>query len=145
MLRVQFHKYGSRLLIVIICLLSLAVSLSITLGIMILLDLPYIKEGIIIATICSISIPVPITHYVFKLLNELDKRELELDSKNSELEKVLSEVRTLQGLIPVCSHCKKIRYDDGYWGTLKSYIKKHSDAMIIHGICPACKEVIPKK
>jgi len=140
MLRSLLHKYGSNRLIIIICMISLVVSLSITLAIMLLLDLPYLKAGLIIATVCSLSIPIPISHYIFKLLNTLDTRELELDIKNSELEKALSEVKTLQGLIPLCSNCKKIRNDEGFWGSLESYLLEHSDAMITHGICPDCTE-----
>jgi len=57
-----------------------------------------------------------------------------------DLQKALSEVKTLRGLIPICSHCKKIRDDKGYWNQIESYIHKHSDAEFSHGICPECAQ-----
>ncbi len=48
------------------------------------------------------------------------------------------EIKTLQGIIPICSSCKKIRDDKGYWNLLESYIEKYSDALFSHGICPDC-------
>jgi len=64
------------------------------------------------------------------------KRDLEL--KNTELESALKEVRTLSGLLPICSNCKKIRNDSGYWEQLESYFKRHSDTQFSHSICPDC-------
>ncbi len=54
------------------------------------------------------------------------------------LQKALSEVKTLRGFLPICSYCKKIRDDKGYWSQIESYIHKHSDAEFSHGICPEC-------
>lgn len=56
----------------------------------------------------------------------------------SELEKALAEIRTLKGLIPICSSCKKIRDDEGYWNQLEIYISDRTDAVFSHGICPDC-------
>jgi hypothetical protein len=47
-------------------------------------------------------------------------------------------VKTLSGLLPICSSCKKIRDDTGYWNTLERYISEHSDAEFTHGLCPEC-------
>ena len=58
----------------------------------------------------------------------------------AELEKALSEVKTLRGSLPICSHCKKIRDDKGYWTQIESYIHNHSDAEFSHGICPECSD-----
>ena len=57
-----------------------------------------------------------------------------------ELQNALSEVKTLRGILPICSHCKKIRDDKGYWNQIESYIHKHSDVDFSHGICPECAE-----
>jgi DNA-binding NtrC family response regulator len=63
----------------------------------------------------------------------------------TELEKRLKEIKTLQGLLPMCAWCKNIRDDKGYWKNLEAYIKEHSDAEISHGICPKCvKKVYPE-
>ncbi len=62
----------------------------------------------------------------------------ELNRKNEELRNALGEVRTLRGLLPICSICKKIRDDKGYWDQIETYIEKHSGAQFTHGICPDC-------
>jgi hypothetical protein len=53
--------------------------------------------------------------------------------KNAE-----EEIKTLRGILPICSFCKKIRDDKGYWEQVDIYIHKHSEADISHGICPEC-------
>lgn len=67
-----------------------------------------------------------------------------LRKKNDELTQALQEVKTLRGMLPICSNCKKIRDDNGYWQRLESYIASRSDATFTHGICPDCaKELYP--
>lgn len=58
----------------------------------------------------------------------------------TELKEKINEIKTLQGIIPICAHCKKIRNDQGYWQQVESYIKEHSDADFSHGICPDCAD-----
>ncbi len=57
-----------------------------------------------------------------------------------ELQQALSKIKVLKGLLPICSSCKKIRDDKGYWKNLESYIENHSDAVFSHGLCPDCLE-----
>ena len=57
-----------------------------------------------------------------------------------ELKNALTRIKTLNGLIPICSTCKKIRDDKGYWNLIESYIESHSDAAFSHGICPECSD-----
>jgi PAS domain S-box-containing protein len=57
-----------------------------------------------------------------------------------ELQKAANEIKTLKGIIPICSHCKKIRDDSGYWNILEAYIQEHSEAALSHSICPECAE-----
>jgi PAS domain S-box-containing protein len=57
-----------------------------------------------------------------------------------ELKDALARIKTLDGLIPICSICKKIRDDRGYWNLIESYIESHSDAAFSHGICPDCSD-----
>jgi DNA-binding response OmpR family regulator len=57
-----------------------------------------------------------------------------------ELEDALSRVKQLQGLLPICSYCKKIRDDQNYWHQVESYVGKHTDARFSHGICPECTD-----
>ncbi|MCP4690751.1 MAG: response regulator [Desulfobacterales bacterium] len=68
-------------------------------------------------------------------LRRLQRR---LEEQNNELQEALDTVKTLKGLLPICSSCKKIRDDKGYWNQIESYISKHSDAFFSHGICPDC-------
>ncbi|MCP3872895.1 MAG: PAS domain-containing protein [Desulfobacteraceae bacterium] len=55
-----------------------------------------------------------------------------------ELQKAIDEIKILKGILPLCSYCKKIRDDKGYWNQVDAYINDHSEASISHGICPEC-------
>lgn len=57
-----------------------------------------------------------------------------------ELKVALAKVKTLSGMLPICSSCKKIRDDKGYWNQIESYIEKHTQADFSHGLCPDCME-----
>ncbi len=57
-----------------------------------------------------------------------------------ELKEAQEEILTLQGILPICASCKKIRDDQGYWNKLEEYIQKHSDALFSHGLCHDCAE-----
>ena len=65
-------------------------------------------------------------------------RNTELAEANEELKRAISEVRKLSGLLPICSSCKKIRDDSGYWEQIEEYISERSDAQFSHGLCPEC-------
>lgn len=66
------------------------------------------------------------------------ERTRELEAGQQELRTALAEVRTLSGLLPMCSSCKKIRDDQGCWNTLEGYVEAHSEAEFTHGMCPDC-------
>mgnify|MGYP000011619223 FL=1 len=72
---------------------------------------------------------------VGKRMIELQK---ELVQKIKELQDALDHIRTLQGIIPICSICHKIRTDADSWEKLEKYVEDHSDAQFSHGICPDC-------
>ncbi len=82
------------------------------------------------------------------LQNEIGERkrvENEREKLIHELQEALAEVKTLSGLLPICSSCKKIRDDKGYWNQIESYISEHSEAEFSHGICPECaKKLYPE-
>lgn len=64
---------------------------------------------------------------------------------NEELQKSLAEIKTLSGLLPICSYCKNIRDSNGYWNQLEEYISSHTDSRFSHGICDKCmKEHFPQ-
>jgi PleD family two-component response regulator len=71
---------------------------------------------------------------------ELKTQRDALEQRTIELEKALAEIKVLQGIIPICSSCKKIRDDQGYWQQLEIFIRDHSDAEFSHGLCPGCAE-----
>lgn len=71
-------------------------------------------------------------------MNIRKKAEGEREVLVRELQKALSEVKQLSGLLPICSHCKKIRDDKGYWNQIEAYIQDHSDAEFSHSICQEC-------
>jgi phosphoserine phosphatase RsbU/P len=62
-----------------------------------------------------------------------------------ELEEAISRVRQLQGLLPICAYCKRIRDDQNYWNQVESYIAEHLDVRFSHGICPSCLETVLKE
>ncbi|MEZ4726236.1 MAG: hypothetical protein R3E79_03770 [Caldilineaceae bacterium] len=55
------------------------------------------------------------------------------------LERALQQVKTLQGLLPICASCKKIRDDAGYWHGVETYISQHAEVQFSHSICPECR------
>jgi hypothetical protein len=67
----------------------------------------------------------------------LDQRVRE---RTAALERALAEIKTLQGILPICSHCKQIRDNDGHWHPIDEYICEHSDVDFSHSICPECLE-----
>lgn len=71
---------------------------------------------------------------------ELERLNAELTSRQQQLEEALASIKTLRGLIPICSYCKKIRDDKGYWDRVENYLQKHSEALFSHGICPECAQ-----
>ncbi|SMC96253.1 CheY chemotaxis protein or a CheY-like REC (receiver) domain [Desulfocicer vacuolatum DSM 3385] len=68
------------------------------------------------------------------------KMETKQEQLVADLQKALAEVKTLHGLLPVCTSCKKIRDDNGYWNQIESYIQEHSTAQISHSLCPECSD-----
>jgi hypothetical protein len=59
-----------------------------------------------------------------------------------KLNDALAKVKMLSGLIPICSSCKRVRNDKGYWQQVETYIRDHSDAQFTHGFCPECEQAI---
>ncbi len=71
-----------------------------------------------------------------QLASEVSQRKTLIE----QLQQALTELKTLNGLLPICASCKKIRDDKGYWNQIEVYIRDHSDAEFSHGICPGCIE-----
>jgi hypothetical protein len=80
---------------------------------------------------------------LLRLMGEKEKMIIELQDASEK-------IKILRGFLPICSHCKKIRNDEGYWQQVENYISEHSEAVFSHGICPTClqehySELLPEK
>jgi len=71
-------------------------------------------------------------------------RTLELQENLADrvaaLEDALAKVKRLQGLLPICSYCKRVRSDENYWSQVEAYLAEHSEMRFTHSICPSCYE-----
>lgn len=67
------------------------------------------------------------------------------DKLVEQLEAALERIQTLEGIIPICSVCKKIRSDDGAWERMEIYVSKHTNAQFSHGFCEQCYEEFSKE
>lgn len=61
-----------------------------------------------------------------------------VEAQQALAEAQAAQIRTLQGLLPLCMFCKKVKNNDGYWEVLETYVREHSDADFSHGLCPEC-------
>lgn len=106
-------------------------------------------DGSVFGTLCTVDMKEQAWSdihedllYTFKLSIEAHLEVIaskkELEEKNSRLQSALEEVKVLQGLLPICTSCKKIRDDNGYWKKLESYFGEKTSIEFSHGICPDC-------
>lgn len=72
------------------------------------------------------------------LERKIQEQAREKDELIAKLQDALDNIKRLSGLLPICSSCKKIRDDKGYWNQIERYIAEHSEAEFSHGICPEC-------
>jgi len=80
-----------------------------------------------------------------RLIGKIEKLnetlEMRVEERTQKLKKALDEIKTLEGILPLCSYCKKIRTDKDEWENVDVYIQTHSGAEISHGICPECAQI----
>jgi len=117
-------------------------------------DTSYMLEAIDIGIDQYVVKPVSITKLLAALTKcaeiiayrEEHKRHLaEREKLIAELQKALAEIKTLHGILPICSSCKKIRDDKGAWHQMEEYIRERTDAEFSHGLCSECaKRLYPK-
>ncbi|MGC1307741.1 MAG: GAF domain-containing protein [Phormidesmis sp.] len=67
--------------------------------------------------------------------------QLELRRVSAQLAEALEKIDLMDGLVPICSCCKGVRNDQGYWSTIEEFIEQHSDAELTHGICDRCMQM----
>lgn len=86
----------------------------------------------------------PFDHGELRARVQVGSRVVQLQSaladRVTELEEAIANVKQLQGLLPICCYCKKIRDDGNYWHRVESYITGHANVRFSHGICPDCSE-----
>jgi phosphoserine phosphatase RsbU/P len=86
----------------------------------------------------------PFDHGELRARVQVGSRVVQLQSvladRVQELEEAIASVKTLQGLLPICCYCKKIRDDGNYWHRVESYISGHANVRFSHGICPDCSD-----
>ncbi len=75
-----------------------------------------------------------------RMEEEQDSPIRQLQEKNLQLTEALGEIKILKGIIPICTSCKKIRDDKGYWNQVEKYIQQHSEAKFSHSMCPKCSD-----
>jgi hypothetical protein len=99
-------------------------------------------ESFVDATILSIIVFPVLYIMFFRPLNAQIVRRKQIESEQktliNKLQKALSEVKLLQGLLPICSSCKKIRDEAGVWNKIESYISEHSGVEFTHSYCNDC-------
>lgn len=71
-------------------------------------------------------------------VSQRKKVEMEREQLIGDLQAALAEIKQLSGMLPICSSCKKVRDDKGYWNKIESYLRVHSGAVVSHSICPEC-------
>lgn len=80
--------------------------------------------------------------FLYSIIFDITERvraEQEKEELIVQLRTALANVKTLSGLLPICSNCKKVRNDEGYWEQLEEYLSSQSEAQVTHGICPECR------
>ena len=97
---------------------------------------PFVKAALTSGLCAIIFICIGVILF-FKVTNPILRK---LHENVSQLEKALVEVKTLKGILPICSHCKQIRDDKGYWNQVESYVREHAGVEFTHSICPQCAE-----
>lgn len=106
---------------------------------------PFIKAALISGLIAIVIIALGVNLF-FRVTNPILRG---LNDSVEKLQKALAEVKTLRGILPICSFCKKIRDDEGYWHQVEVYLKDRSEADFSHSMCPQCAtrhypDVFPK-
>ncbi|MBU2513293.1 PAS domain S-box protein [bacterium] len=83
----------------------------------------------------------------FSTIMDITDRKQAEEERNktiTQLQDALETIKKLSGLLPICSNCKKVRDDKGYWNQIESYIEQHSEAQFSHGLCQECAELLYK-
>ncbi len=101
-------------------------------------------KTVMLAGVLLLSGLVVLLFYAYRLKarahKNISKKNRELEEAYRDLEEAHSRIQTLSGLVPICSKCKSVRDDKGFWHRVESYVQKHSKAEFSHSLCPKCTE-----
>ena len=81
-----------------------------------------------------------LTVFAIRRWKEANISHKRMECRNYEIAKAVAEIHQLKGIIPICSGCKRIRDDKGYWQQVEQYVEDHSHARFSHSMCPNCME-----
>ena len=102
------------------------------------------REGLALGTLCVIDRQArtlePEQEGALRALGRQAAMQLELRRALADVTDVMSRVKILSGLVPMCAWCKKLRDDKSYWQSVEEYLAAHSEASVTHGMCPECLE-----
>lgn len=119
---VYFFFIGLRWGVILFLIQLFSIAIIFVLSLMRLVVIPYDRNTIILFLVVSLcELILLISHEII-------------------LQKYRSEIKVMSGLLPICSRCKKIRDDKGYWNRIETYIESHSNAYFSHGLCQECEE-----
>lgn len=95
-----------------------------------------VDEVIVVGLFLTLAFSV----FSYRRLREQILLNLEIERQNKEITETMTEIRQLKEIIPICSHCRKLRDDDGFWHQVEAYFSARTSSAFSHGICPDCME-----
>jgi len=101
------------------------------------LRMDQVEHIVIFLTVAGVMVSGLIAFFTTSRVRQDEKM---LRAERDNLQKALAEIKTLHGILPICSFCKQIRDEKGQWKKMEEYIQEHSDANFSHGICQDCLE-----
>ncbi len=138
MLKKLLRRYGIVTSTAILSSACVLASVAIVAAVGALTRQPDIRFTLVMAIVCPAIIAPTVIYFYSRLSEELYSSHQALEKLNGELQAALDEIQELSGLLPICSVCKKIRDDKGYWNQIEQYIAKHARVKFTHSICPEC-------
>jgi hypothetical protein len=127
-----------------VAIISVSVATILTDSLAFLFEQPedQILFGVYVVSLLAIVLFTATRKQALETIQQLNQALLQENTRRREREEELSaalaRIKTLSGLLPICSICKRIRDDKGYWHLVEEYMRQHSEAQFSHGICPKC-------
>lgn len=141
MLRLFIRKLGTIWSTLLITLLSIVLSISLdAMACLLRTGAQNVGFSLLISAMIPALIAPPLAYTILDLVKHLDESEHARAQLVVELQDALAKIEVLDGLLPICASCKKIRDKEGQWHQIESYIRARSQAEFSHGICPECAQ-----